>query len=114
MISPFPKVRIRGYLTDNGARITLLRVKAPPGVRIRVRCWGEACPQPRFARAARRTRLRTFEGYLEAGTRLRVTVTRDGWIGKHTVIRIRRGKAPARRDRCVLPGATTPIPCPTP
>jgi len=58
------------------------------------------------------TRVRRFERRLPAGVRLVVRVTRTGWIGKHTVIRIRRGAAPARSDRCLYPGFNDPRPCP--
>src|SRR5215217_6873387 len=43
-----------------------------------------------------------------AGARLVISVTKPGRIGKHTTIVIRRGAAPMRRDRCLMPGARTP------
>ena len=58
------------------------------------------------------TRLWSYEGMLRAGARLVIRVTRPGYIGKHTTIRIRRGKTPARTDRCLFPGATAPTACP--
>jgi hypothetical protein len=112
MMRPAPLVRIRGRLTRSGARITLLTVLAPRGARITVRCIGRGCPVRRIARTASVTRLTRFERSLPAGTRLIVTVTKRRRIGKHTTIAIRRGKAPTRRDRCLMPGARKPVACP--
>ena len=112
MMSPAPLVRIRGRLTRSGARITLLTVRAPRGARITLRCAGRGCPAERWARTASLTRVARFEGVLRAGTRLAISVTKPGRIGKHTTIVIRRGKAPRRVDRCLVPGARKPVRCP--
>lgn len=115
MLRPFPVVRIRGWLTRVGARVTLLTVRAPRGVQIAARCRGRSCPVRRVARTASvtRTRLRPLQRGLRAGTRLDITVRKTGYIGKWTTIVIRRGRPPARADRCVYPGARRPAPCPT-
>jgi hypothetical protein len=114
MLRPFPVVRIRGWLTRVGARVTLLTVRAPRGVEIAARCRGRSCPVRRVARtaSATRTRLRPLQRGLRAGTRLDITVTKTGYIGKWTTIVIRRGRPPARADRCVHPGVRRPAPCP--
>ena len=112
MMSPAPLVRIRGRLTRSGARITLLTVKAPRGASIRLRCAGRGCPAERWARTASLTRIARFQAALPAGTRLVISITKPGRIGKHTVIVIRRGKAPTRRDRCLVPGPRRPVACP--
>ena len=112
MLEPFPVVRIKGWLTAQGAQVTLLTVRAPRGVRITVRCRGASCPRARWAHTAALTRLRRFEGALAAGTELQISVTRPGWIGKSTTIVIRRGRAPLRRDRCLFPGKARPQRCP--
>ena len=112
LMSPAPVVRIRGRLTRSGARITLLTVRAPRGARITVRCLGRGCPARRWAGTASLTRIARFQGAFRAGTRLVVSVTRPGRIGKHTVIAFRRGAAPTRRDRCLMPGARKPVRCP--
>ena len=91
--------------------MTRLSVKAPPGVSIVVSCHGTTCPTHKLARAAG-IRLRRFERELRAGTRLEITVTKSGYVGKWTTIVIRRGKAPRRRDRCVYPGPRDRVPCP--
>jgi hypothetical protein len=50
---------------------------------------------------------------LRAGATLRVLVSSPGSVGKYTRFRIRRGRVPARRDRCLPPGGTIPIRCPS-
>ena len=47
-----------------------------------------------------------------AGTRLVIGVTKPGRIGKRTTIVIRRGKAPRRIDRCLMPRARKAVRCP--
>jgi hypothetical protein len=113
LLRPFPRVRIRGWLTRSGARVTLLAVRAPRGARIATRCRGRSCPVRRLARTATSTRLRAFQRRLRAGTRLDITVTKSGYIGKWTTIVIRKDRPPRRADRCVYPGARRPAPCPT-
>jgi hypothetical protein len=112
LLNPFPIVRIRGHLTRTGARVTLLSVRAPRGARITVRCLGRTCPRRRLARSAALRRLRPFERTLRAGLRLEIRVTRPGFVGKHTLLLIRRGRPPLRRDRCLTPGSTRPTRCP--
>lgn len=115
-LSPFPVVRIRGWLTRHGARVTILSVRAPRRAHVHVRCRGRGCPRPRSALAARamgrqrlhgtRTvRLHPYERRLRAGVRLTISVTRRGYVGKRTLIVLRHGKPPRRRDRCLFPGS---------
>jgi hypothetical protein len=110
LMRPAPIVRIAGALTPRGARVTLLSVRAPRGAKITLRCTG-GCPRRALAVATALTRLRAFERDLNAGTRLVIRVTRPGYVGKHTLIRIRRGKPPSRIDRCLYPGSNTPRRC---
>lgn len=111
LMRPEPLIRIRGWLTERGARITLLTVRAPRGAKIAVSCSGIGCPRVAPAKATKLTRLRAYEGMFRAGARLVIRITRPGFVGKHTVIRIRRGKAPLRRDRCLYPGSQEPTAC---
>jgi hypothetical protein len=101
ILRPFPVIRIKGRLTERGARITLLTVRTPRGSQIAAACQGLSCPVPTLARVAALSRLRTFERELLAGTRLSFTVTRPGAIGKWTEILIRKGAPPRRRDGCL-------------
>jgi hypothetical protein len=107
VIRPFPVVRMRGRLTANGARVTVLSVRAPRKAKVTVRCKG-SCPTRRWsknasARKSRLTRIGAFERSLRSGTVITVTVTRHDYIGKRTVFVIRRGQAPLRTDRCLNP-----------
>jgi hypothetical protein len=93
-----------GELTTNGARVTVLSIRAPRAARISIRCSGN-CPRKRWASSGTRkrqlTRAHAFERVLPSGITLTVSITRRGYIGKRTVFKIRRGKAPLRQDMCL-------------
>ena len=112
LLRPFPVVRIKGVMTPRGARVSLLSVSGPRGARVVVACSGRDCPVRRLATTTAVRRLRTFEREFRAGTRLEVTITKPGFIGKRTVIVIRRNAAPWRSDRCLTPGAARAERCP--
>jgi hypothetical protein len=110
-------VIIAGRATRRGARLTQLTVRAPRGSVITVRCRGRgrSCPR-RVSRKRvgrrRRATLRSFRRRMRAGTVLAVYVRKTGFIGKYTRFRIRRRRAPARMDRCLVPGRRRPSRCP--
>ena len=108
-----PIVRIRGRLTADGARVNLLTVRAPRGARIAVKCAGAYCPRQRIAIVAVIVHLRPYERILRAGTRLEIRVTRPSFIGKYTRIVMRQGRPPLRQDRCLMPGSSRPVICPS-
>jgi PKD repeat protein len=117
MLAPFPVVRLRGLLYRGAVRITLLKVQAPPGATIRVRCRGGSCTPARAdvrVRAARSpVRVRSLEGRsLSVGTVIEVFVTAPDEIGKYTRFRVRRHATPARTDLCLVPGRSKPTACP--
>jgi hypothetical protein len=112
VMNPFPVVRISGHMTESGAHITRLAVRAPRGATVTVRCRGRSCPVRRFAHAASVARLRTFERHLRAGTRLDIVVRKPERIGKWATITIRRAALPRRVDRCSYPGRGEPAACP--
>ena len=115
-LTPFPTIRIAGRTTSRGARVRLLAVRAPAGSEIVVTCVGRGCPMKRrratVSAAAAPVRIRSFERFLRAGVRVSVRVTKPGQIGKFTRFRVRRVRAPARWDACVMPGAAKPTECP--
>jgi PKD repeat protein len=118
LLAPFPVVRISGLLYRGSVRISLLRVQAPPGATIRVRCHGGSCAAKRSdvrVKAARTPlRVRSFERRpLRAGTTIEVFVTAPGQIGKYTRFTVRKSAAPARSDLCLVPGHKKPTTCPT-
>lgn len=112
LLSPFPVVRVRGYVAPGGARLSLLTVQAPEGARVSVTCSGDRCPRRRFATTAGVVRLRPFERTLRAGTRLEIRVEQAPFVGKYTLLVMRRDRPPTRTDRCLMPGSSLPAACP--
>jgi hypothetical protein len=109
-IRPFPVVRVAGSSVRRGAYIRLLRVTAPRGSKVDVRCNGRGCPLAR--RVFRPGRIRQLERFLPAGVLIAIRVTRASYIGKYVRLKIRASAAPERRDACLLPGRTRPSACP--
>jgi hypothetical protein len=109
-ITPFPVVRIRGSVAARGSYVRLLRVRAPRSARVAIACSGRGCPVRRIVRRA--GRVRRFERFLPAGLRLTVRVRRRGYVGKYVRLRIRAGRAPERRDACVISLRRRPVECP--
>lgn len=111
---PFPVVRIAGVVLPHGALVTILSVRAPRGASVLARCRGRGCPARAVARssAVSLIRFRRFERRLPAGVSLELFVRKGARIGKYTRFRIRAGKAPARVDRCLMPGRKRPVRCP--
>jgi hypothetical protein len=114
-------VRIAGRVTKRGTRVRVLRVSAPAGTQVAVRCTGRSCPFKKHVRTISSTgtksstlttvRVRRLERLLLPGVRVRVYVTRRDAVGKYTRFRFRKGKAPARSDSCLLPGSSVPVVC---
>ncbi|MGZ5415461.1 MAG: PKD domain-containing protein, partial [Aeromicrobium sp.] len=122
LLSPSPVVRIAGRITRRGTRVRVMRVTAPAGTRVSVRCTGRSCPFKKqvrtiSTRAQSHTtfsvRVPRLERLLLPGVRVRVYVTKAGAVGKYTQFRFRAGKAPARADSCLMPGSWAPAECPT-
>jgi hypothetical protein len=126
ILSPFPVVRMVGTIKRNGIRIKRLTVRAPVGATVTIHCRGRGCPFRRerttaVARPAPKgqkpltglIRVWSFQRrQLRVGAIIKVFVTKSGAIGKFTQFRIRRRAGPARADRCLVPGVTTPVVCP--
>jgi PKD repeat protein len=127
LLSPFPIVRVSGIVQRRGIKLRVLSVSGPVGVTVHVRCSGRGCPFKRTssvvksdARAAAtlppqtgRVQIKRFRNrLLRVGAIVRIFVTKQGAVGKYTRLRIRRGKPPARVDRCVTSVTRKPFPCP--
>jgi PKD domain-containing protein len=112
-LNPFPVVRLVGRTTRTGILIRRLTVQAPSGSRVKVRCRGRGCPRRSQVLASDVLRFRRFERRLRARAVLEVFVTNPNAIGKYTRFKVRKGKAPRRRDLCIPIGGGTPLPCPT-
>jgi PKD repeat protein len=115
LLSPFPIVRISGELLANGiTNLTRLTVRAPKGTEATVRCKGERCPFDERVQTvpAGRAHFRGIEGPYRPGTVIKVFVTKPDRIGKYTRLKVRDGRAPKRKDKCVLGDSTKPTKCP--
>ena len=114
LLSPFPVVTLGGRLTSNGARVTVLTVRAPICSRVTVTCRGRGCPVRRASSYVghRRLRLRRFERAYRAGAVITIRVSKGSQIGKFTQFRIRKHAAPTRTDLCLRPGASRGSRCP--
>ncbi len=112
------KVTLFGNLTRRGVKLKGLMVRTPAKATAKVSCKGRKCPKGARAASRRTTmtkrlRFKKFERAFPAGTLIRVIVTRPGYIGQYTTIKIRSGlRRYIRRDRCILPGGGKPIACP--
>jgi hypothetical protein len=113
LMSPFPVVRVSGIYTRRGAVFRRVSVRAPRGATITIDCRGAGCPFRRRARIVRVVRIRSLERAFRAGARFEIRVTKPGVVGKYTRVRIRAGRPPTRRDRCVMPGSRRPVRCPS-
>ncbi len=112
------KVSLFGNLTDEGARLKRLLVRTPARATAKVTCKGRDCPKgtksvSKRTPKTRRLRFKKFERSFVAGSLLTITVSRPGYIGSHTTIKIRGNlRRYIRRDRCLPPGGGKPIACP--
>jgi hypothetical protein len=103
--------KLRATPTSSGLKLVYLRVIAPKGSKITVRC-GSHC---RFAKrasveatAARTVTIKKLAGRtFRAGQRIRIYVTRKNRIGVYIEYRISRGGF-KRVNRCLNPGSTKP------
>ena len=116
LMRPFPVVRIAGLLLPWGARVRLLTVQSPRGAIVTVRCRGEGCPLRSLRRRTRKrlVHIQGLERRLPAGIRVEILVRKRNLIGKYTRIGIRSGaRPPLRVDRCLQPGRSAPVRCPS-
>lgn len=115
LLSPFPIVRLSGRLMPNGStKIKRLSVRAPGGSSVHLRCRGGSCPFGERNREVKRRRV-SFPGIerrLRPGVVIKVFVTKPEMVGKFTRFKLRAGKAPKRKDRCVAAGSRKRIRCP--
>jgi hypothetical protein len=112
-IDPFPVVRIAGRFKGRRTKLTRVTVNAPRGARIRIACKGRGCPYRRKAIAVKLVRIRKLQRSYRPSATIEIRVTQAKKIGKYTRVRTRKGKAPVRIDRCLMPGKTRPVKCPT-
>jgi hypothetical protein len=109
------KITLFGNLTREGARLARLFVRTPARATVKITCKGKSCPKSTTRKRAAKTqrlRFKKFERLFPGGTLITVSVTRSGYIGQQTTIKVRdRLRRYIRRDRCIQP-AGKPIACP--
>jgi hypothetical protein len=115
-LKPFPKVQIGGLVAPAGAFFNVFRVvNVPKGAKVTVKCRGRGCPFKSTRRVKVSKSRATVKSLLGRGifngARIQIRVTKKGFVGKYTGIRIRSNRAPARVDRCLQPGKTKPSKC---
>jgi PKD repeat protein len=123
-------VELRALVFRRDTKVRWLRVRAPAGSKVTVRCRGKRCPKGAVKTSKRSNRMmrlravktskgskktmrfKAFERRFRPKTTLVVTVTKSGFIGTQTTFTMRRRKAPIRRNLCVPPGAKKASGCP--
>ncbi|HWH93753.1 MAG TPA: PKD domain-containing protein [Baekduia sp.] len=113
------RVQLTGSVTASRTRISRIVVVAPQGAMVAVRCSGKGCPAQRVRKrvtSSGRLRVAVLERTLWSGARIVVSVAKPGFTTRSIVLKMRRGRAPARSDGCLVPvagGATKVGRCPT-
>ena len=109
-------IDIKGSLRGKITRLRRLLVRAPAGTSIVVSCKGKGCPKKKTIKQGKGKSLRfkKLERGFRPGIKIVITVTKPGFLGKHTTFTMRRGAAPKRVDLCLAPGAKKPTACPAP
>ena len=112
-----PGVVIEGrfLLFKRDTKVKFLRVRAPKGSKITIRCIGKKnCPKrlSKTSKGSKKLQFKKLERMFRPKTKLVVTVTKNGFIGKQTTFTLRRRKPPVRKDLCVNPGAKKANSCP--
>ena len=129
--APFPRlgaeIGLQSLAYPKYTRLSRLRITAlVGGETVRVTCSGKApkgssrkkhgCPFKTRSSAAKLSSIKFDSVFktrrLAPGTRITVTVTKPGTIGRSLTIVIRKGKAPKTTKSCVNPGSTTVGTCP--
>jgi PKD repeat protein len=107
-------IQARFALYTRYTAVRFLRVRAPRSSRIRARCLGRRCPKQvtKTSKGRKRLYFKRFHRRFRPRTKLIITVTKRGFIGKQTRYTMRRGKGPRIRELCLRPGAKRPSRCP--
>ncbi len=98
--------------------VRLVARRVPAGATVLLRCRGRGCPKPRTVRreigkAAKKVKLHPLLAgrRLKPGAKLQVRVTLPDAIGTVAIFKVRDGRLPVRRSRCLPPGAAKPQRC---
>ena len=105
-MKPFPTVRTAGNYNRKRTQLTRVKVTGPLGAKVEGRCTKIArkCHTNMTIPQQRTLRLKRLQRKFKPKTSIRIRVITPGVYGKYVVIKIRKGKPPVRRDRCIKPG----------
>jgi PKD repeat protein len=106
----------RFLLFRRDTKVKFLRVQAPAGSKISVRCIGKKnCPKrvTKTSKGSKKLGFKKLQRRFRPKTKLIITVTKSGFIGRQTTFTLRRRKPPLRRDLCLNPGAKKATACPS-
>jgi PKD repeat protein len=106
----------RFLLFRRDTKVKFLRVRAPAGSKISVRCLGKKnCPKrvTKTSKGSKMLGFKKLQRRFRPKTKLIITVTKSGFIGRQTTFTLRRRKPPLRRDLCLNPGAKKATECPS-
>jgi PKD repeat protein len=109
------EINARFLVFPGRTKVQFLRVRAPTGSRISVRCLGQGCPKrvTKRSKGSKVLQFRKLHRMYRPRTTLIVSVTKSGSIGKQTRWTIRRRKPPIKRSRCLNPDAKKAMACPS-
>jgi PKD repeat protein len=115
-VLPGVEIEARFLLFARDTKIKFLRVRAPAGSKVSVRCRGKKnCPKrlTKMSKGPKKLRFKKLQRMFRPRTKLIITVTKGGFIGKQTRYTMRRRKPPMKRTLCLPPGAKKANACPS-
>jgi YD repeat-containing protein len=110
------EVEARFLLFARDTKVKFLRVRAPAGSKVSVRCRGKKnCPKrlTKMSKGPKKLQFKQLQRMFRPRTKLIITVTKGGFIGKKTTYTMRRRKPPMKRTLCLPPGAKKANSCPS-
>jgi hypothetical protein len=111
-LNPFPYVRTAGSFTAIWTTFTRVLVRAPKGALLDVKCSAGRCKHVRrLVASSKARRVKSVQRRFKPRTAIEIRISSPASVGKYVRIRTRRGAAPVRRDRCLLPGSAKPVSC---
>ncbi|MEA2124489.1 MAG: hypothetical protein QOI80_1271 [Solirubrobacteraceae bacterium] len=99
-----PVVTLQGTVDRHGVvNISRLLIRAQRGSAVDITCTGKRCPFKRVERRMLTTKLRLkkLERKMRPYLHLQVRISIPGQLGKYVSYKVRRNKAPLRRDECL-------------
>jgi hypothetical protein len=101
---PLPVITLQGTVDAHGTvDVAKFLVRADRGTTIRINCTGKRCPFKELHRTMITTalRLHKLERKLRPTLHLKMRIGITGQLGKYVSYKVRRNKAPLRKDDCL-------------